>query len=120
MNATNESSLEPERSRQEQHPTFRNEGIYDSASIGLIGFISFFVACTSTPNYRTFTLPSGKAIRIMSMMQVNFSQSAPALMLRYETDLKVSDKTALRAEVNEIWPVFRNDVERAKLANGRN
>jgi hypothetical protein len=89
-------------------------------AILLAGFISLLVACTSSPNYRTFSLPSGKAIRIMSMMQVNFSQGAPALMLRYQTDLKVSDKAGLRAEVDEIWPMFRNDVERAKLTKRRN
>jgi hypothetical protein len=53
----------------------------------------------------------------MREFQINFSQGAPSLMLQYQTDLKVSDKTALRAEVDEIWPVFRNDVERAKLTN---
>jgi hypothetical protein len=39
------------------------------------------------------------------------------MLLQYQTDLKVSDKTALHTEVDEIWPVFRNDVERAKLTN---
>jgi len=36
-------------------------------------------------------------------------------MLQYQTDLKVSDKAALRAEIDEIWLVFKNDVERANL-----
>jgi len=75
--------------------------------------------CTAkNPNYRTFTLPSGKAIRVMGMGRINFSQDAPALMLQYQTDLKVADKAALRAEADEIWPVFRNDVEQANLKAG--
>lgn len=38
-------------------------------------------------------------------------------MLQYQTDLKVADKAALRAEADEIWPVFKVDVERANLKN---
>ena len=33
-------------------------------------------------------------------------------MLQYQTDLQVSDKEALRTEVDEIWPVLRVDAER--------
>jgi len=36
-------------------------------------------------------------------------------MLKYQTDLKISDLPALRKEVDEIWPVFRGDVEKARL-----
>ena len=32
-------------------------------------------------------------------------------MLRYETDLKVSDKAALRKEADEIWSVLKVDAE---------
>jgi len=49
------------------------------------------------------------------MGQINFSQGAPAMILQYQTDLKVADKAALRDEADEIWPVFRIDVERANL-----
>ena len=42
---------------------------------------------------------------------MHFSQGNPALMLKYQTDQKITDKDALRAEVNDIWPVFRIDVE---------
>jgi hypothetical protein len=51
----------------------------------------------------------------MGMGRINFSQGAPALMLKYQTDLKITDKVALRSEADEIWPLFRNDVERANL-----
>jgi hypothetical protein len=78
--------------------------------------VLFLVGCTASgPNYKTFTLPSGKQVRVMSIGQINFSQSAPALMLTYQTDLKVADKAALRSEADEIWSVFRNDVESANL-----
>ena len=80
-----------------------------------IYWIVFFASCTTSPTYKASTLPSGKLVRIMGIRQINFSQGAPALMLQYQTDLKVSDKAALRAEVDEIWPVFKNDVEHANL-----
>ena len=39
--------------------------------------------------------------------------TVPALMLKYQTDLKISDLPALRKEVEEIWSVFKADRERA-------
>ncbi len=33
-------------------------------------------------------------------------------MLKYETDLKTSDAVALRKEADEIWSVFKADVEK--------
>ena len=80
-----------------------------------VPFILFLVGCTAHPNYKTFNLPSGKAIRLIGMGQINFRQGAPALILQYQTDLKVADKAALRGEADEIWPVFKMDVERANL-----
>jgi len=36
-------------------------------------------------------------------------------MLHYQTDLKISDLDNLRQEVNEIWPTFQVDVEKAQV-----
>jgi hypothetical protein len=36
-----------------------------------------------------------------------------AVELQYETELKVSDLAALRKEADEVWKVFRPDVEKA-------
>jgi hypothetical protein len=38
-------------------------------------------------------------------------------MLKYQTDLKVSDAAELRKEVEEIWTMFKADVEQVKLTN---
>jgi hypothetical protein len=43
--------------------------------------------------------------------------NSPALMLKYQTDLKISDLPALRKEVDEIWPMFKGDAEKANLSN---
>jgi hypothetical protein len=48
---------------------------------------------------------------------MRFSQGPPALMLSYQTPLKITDKQALRSEVDEIWASFRNDVENGKFTN---
>jgi len=36
-------------------------------------------------------------------------------MLTYQTDLAIDDAAALRQEVEEIWPVFRVNVEQAQV-----
>lgn len=36
-------------------------------------------------------------------------------MLKYETDLKASDKDALRKEVDEIFTVFKADAENGQF-----
>lgn len=68
-------------------------------------------------NYRVVTLPSGKHVKVLGVGQINFSGSAPALMLKYETDLSIDSRAALDAEVSEIWLSFKADVEKAKLTS---
>jgi hypothetical protein len=62
-------------------------------------------------------LPSGKKVKVIAVGQINFSNDRPALMLKYQTDLKVSNTAELRKEVEEIWATFRAEVEQAKLTN---
>jgi len=49
------------------------------------------------------------------MGPLQFTQAPPGLALSYETDLKISDREALRREATEIWQDFRVDAERAKV-----
>ena len=72
---------------------------------------SFFCSCTTEQPSRPFTLPSGRVVKVLAMGSINFSQGPPALMLKYETDLKLSDKDALRKEADEIFTVLRVDAE---------
>jgi len=64
---------------------------------------------------KSLTLPSGRTVRVLGVGRMNFTAGDPALMLKYETDLRIQDKTALRTEVDDIWSVFRNDVEKGKF-----
>ena len=60
-------------------------------------------------------LKSGKEVKVLKVGPViNTSGKRLGLMLQYETELKLSDKTALHKEVDEIWEVFRSDVEKAR------
>lgn len=71
--------------------------------------------CSSAPHYRSVPLPSGKIIRVLAIAPMHFSSGQDALMLRYQTDLKVSDTVALRQEVDDIWPSFRTDAEKGNF-----
>jgi hypothetical protein len=61
-------------------------------------------------------LPSGKVLRVLSVSQMTLPDHTKALLLKYQTDLKISDLRPLRKEIDEIWPVFQGDVEKARLS----
>jgi hypothetical protein len=63
----------------------------------------------------TISLPSGKQIRVLNIYHINFAKAPPAAIFSYQTDISMDDRPALQREVDEIWPVFRPDVERAGL-----
>lgn len=65
-----------------------------------------------------YPLPSGKLIPVLSAGRVDYAQGQVALMLRYETELSLDDKSALEAEVDEIWNSFHTDVDKAELSIG--
>ena len=63
-------------------------------------------------------LPSGKKIKVIAEGPIRFGDGTTGLMLKYQTDLKVSDIPALQKEAEGIWRFFRRDVERMKLKTG--
>ena len=72
------------------------------------------VAQTQTQATRDVFLPSGKLMRVLSVSRLNIAHQGTALVLTYQTDLNLSDLSALRKEIDEIWPVFKGDVEKAR------
>lgn len=77
------------------------------------------IACGGpAQNYKVFKLPSGKEIKITGMGKMDFPNSEPALVMNYLTDIPIEDKVALRKEVDEVWSVFKKDVEIARLKAG--
>ena len=64
------------------------------------------------------TLPSGKQINITSIIPMHFPNGDNALILNCETDISIDDKENLRKEVDEIWSIFKKNVEAANMTNG--
>ncbi len=86
-------------------------------------FVSFlclaFCVLGQSQQTHEATLPSGRKIKVIAEGQVQSTDgSIIGLMLKYQTDLKVSDATKLRKEIDEIWLIFKPDVERLKLKSG--
>jgi hypothetical protein len=91
------------------------EGLMKKISAFLL--IALLTACGGGPRYTVQTLPSGRQVKIMAIGQIFFSNDSPALMLKYETDLDLNDKSKLQKEITEIWEMFKFNVEKTNLKN---
>lgn len=57
-------------------------------------------------------LGNGKEVQVLSTGRYTFENGdPPALVLRYETEIDLSDYIELKSEVDEIWKIFRQNVE---------
>lgn len=86
----------------------------------LVTPLLMLAACTqapppATPSSKVFTLQSGKVVKILRVTPLLFSSGERALMLSYETEIPLDDKTALGREADEVWEKFKFDVEAAHL-----
>jgi len=72
----------------------------------------------SGQNSRTYKLSSGKQIKVNGVARMNFPNGDSALVMNYETEISIENKQALRKEVDEIWSIFRKDVEKAEVNAG--
>ena len=65
------------------------------------------------------TLPSGRRIIINGVETMTFNSGEPtALVLNYSTEASLDNKAELRTEVDEVWSLFRKNVEDAHLTVG--
>lgn len=71
--------------------------------------------CSSGPEPSPVRLPSGRTIKVVGIGPIRFGSGETGLILTYQTDLKVSDQVALRNEIEDIWPSFRIEAEKAKV-----
>jgi hypothetical protein len=79
-------------------------------------FLATALSCRSGgPQQKVTRLPSGKEIKITSIVKMNFPASGPALVMNYITDISMDDMPALLKEVDEVWSVFQADVENAHV-----
>jgi hypothetical protein len=73
-------------------------------------------SCTPPPpSYTERKLSSGRMIKDAGATKIAFSGGDTALMLRYYTDVDMSDHAALKAEAEEIWKDFQVQVDKAGL-----
>src|ERR1041384_6962999 len=79
-------------------------------------FIILMVGCTNQPAFQLHKLKSGKEIKVFGVMPIHFSNDSPALMLKYQTDLKISNRDALQSEVEEIWMDFKAAADNGKFS----
>jgi hypothetical protein len=69
---------------------------------------------TAPGDQSNIKLKSGKEVKVVKAGPVyGPGMKKLAVELQYETELKVSDHAALRKEADEVWEVFRPDVDRA-------
>jgi hypothetical protein len=84
----------------------------------MLGLVLLTYFAGPPPQAPLYTLPSGKQIRITGVGPGYFSSGPPALIMNCETDISIDDKAELRKEVDEIWEIFRKDVENAHMTIG--
>ena len=78
----------------------------------------FWCAGCSRSSSSLTTLPSGKQIKITGIGPMHFPNGTEAMILNCETDISIDDMPNLRKEADEIWSIFRKDVEGSSLTNG--
>lgn len=70
---------------------------------------------TPQSTYQLRTLSSGRQVKFLGTGRINFPESGPALMLRYETDIAMRDTSALRREAEDIWHDFQGIADSARV-----
>ena len=71
--------------------------------------------CAPKSNERVVRLPSGRHIVVIGQLgAVRLGDGTNLFTMSYRTHKKVTDP-ALRSEIDEVWALFRSDVERAKF-----
>ena len=72
--------------------------------------------CSTGPRTTPRKLSSGRTIRVISVAPMTFKESGPALIFKYQTDLKVDQLQPLTQEVDEIWTDFKTEADKAGVS----
>ena len=71
-------------------------------------------ACHEVDQTESWDLPSGKHVTIIGVNKLYYSAGSDwALVVNYESSIPLDRADALRREVDEVWSVFENKVDRA-------
>lgn len=87
------------------------------ASLTVLALACTLFGCTFGQPTQVRRLKSGREIKVMSEMKIFFTGGEPALMLKYQTNLDLTDQAKLHDEVMDIWSEFRSDADRAGVQN---
>jgi Tfp pilus assembly protein PilF len=84
----------------------------------LTATIATLMACAtdaiSAAPINSFQVPSGTKVDVLSISPVQSPGGiGQAVMLKYETTLKVADKPRLEKEADDVWDLFRSEVEKS-------
>ncbi len=90
-------------------------GLYVGCSGKVVNGNSSSNSSSAKDNYK---LPSGREIKITGMNEMNFENGETGLVLNYQTDIPIENLDELKKEVEEVWTIFRVDVEKAKTTTG--
>jgi len=80
----------------------------------LLPVLLLVVSCSGPVQGSSFLkLQSGKQVKVLGAAPLyNTSGKRLGLMFKYETELKVTDKTALRKEADEVFAAIKPDAEK--------
>ena len=87
----------------------------NTASVLCVIGVMYLIFAPRTVPGQPYTLPSGKQIRITAVGPMYFAKDQPALVMQCDTETSTGNMPELRKEVDEIWEVFRRDVEAAHM-----
>ncbi|HEX9655655.1 MAG TPA: hypothetical protein VGB89_01920, partial [Bacteroidota bacterium] len=78
------------------------------------------VGCNGTQTYghlhQDIQLPSGKRFKVLDF-EKQYSGTTPlTITLKYESDLPIENNAELRAQIREVWDVFKAEVDSLKFS----
>jgi hypothetical protein len=70
----------------------------------------------SQPAYQLRTLRSGRTVKVLGVGRTQLpEESGPTLILRYQTDIAMSDTAELLREAEDIWHDLQAEADSAKV-----
>jgi len=83
-------------------------------ALAAVAFAALLCACHEVDQTAAWDLPSGKQVTIIGVNKLYYSAGGDwALVVNYESSVPLDQGDALRREVDEVWTVFKNKVDRA-------
>lgn len=71
------------------------------------------VGCGSNSKNDSFlSLPSGKKVLVISIVNNSFQNREHVVELNYKTKIYIKDRTQLADELNDIWAIFQSYAEK--------